>query len=190
MTYLLLLRGINGGTYHQVKMAALRDWLTAAGFTQVVSYANSGNFILDGPDNQAVCTQRVADVLATNVDFPLNFGLFPATTLCREFQQAPAWWDGTGQRQHLCLFKLTNYREQVTWLRDRLTTLDHIVTTPHLIFWTVDAVGNFQHSAYGQVFGTPFYQQTSARSYRTTRKLAQLLQERLDHPCYNREDDL
>lgn len=178
MTYLLILRGINGGTYHQVRMTTLRNLMIMAGFTRVRSYANSGNLIFDSQLEQAVCEQCISAVLAANIDFPLNFGVFSAAALVRDFRQVPTWWTGTGPRQHLCLFKLANYDEATTGLREPLTPLDHVVATPHLIFWTVDAPAGFQHSAYGQLFGTPFYQQTSARSYRTTLRLIQLLQER------------
>lgn len=180
MTTLLILRGINGGSYHHVPMAALREYLTKAEFTRVSSYATSGNLLFESSLAPVACKQRVADTLATHFDFPINFGIFDGATILSEMQAAPDWWDGQGHRQHMCLFKLTPAIDLDGWLRERLTPLDHVATTAHLIFWTVDTPGDFRHSAYGRVFGTPFYRQTSTRSYRTTHKLAQLLRERED----------
>jgi len=178
MDYLLILRGINGGSYHPVKMATLRALLTAAGFVHVTSYANSGNLCFTSNQSQPACEQRIAAVLSNNFAFPINFGVFAKSAFLAELQQAPIWWDGQGNRQHMCLFKLQDYGKHDTWLHDHLAPIDQVAMTPHLIFWTVAATGNFQHSWYGQVWGTAFYRQTSTRSYRTTHKLWQLLQER------------
>ncbi|MFD1549452.1 DUF1697 domain-containing protein [Levilactobacillus fuyuanensis] len=178
MDYLLILRGINGGSYHQIKMATLRALLTAGGLVNVTSYANSGNLCFTSDQSQPACEQQIATILGTNFDFPINFGVFTKTTFLTELKQAPAWWGSPDNRQHMCLFKLKNYAEHDGWLRDHLTPIDQVATTPHLIFWSVVASGNFQHSWYGQVWGTAFYAQTSTRSYRTTRRLWQLLQER------------
>lgn len=178
MDYLLILRGINGGSYHQVKMATLRALLTAAGLVNVTSYANSGNLCFTSNQSQPACEQQIATVLSTNFNFPINFGVFAKPAFLTELKQAPTWWDGQGNRQHKCLFKLRNYTDYGNWLHDHLMPIDQVATTPHLIFWSVAATGNFQHSWYGQVWGTAFYAQTSTRSYRTTRKLWQLLQER------------
>jgi uncharacterized protein (DUF1697 family) len=65
---IVLLRGINVGGRRKVSMAALRTWLTAAGFKNVQTYVQSGNVVLehDGPGDLA---DRVAEVLGANAGF-------------------------------------------------------------------------------------------------------------------------
>ncbi len=47
-TQIVLLRGVNVGSANRIAMPALRDALTAAGFTDVRTYLNSGNVLADG----------------------------------------------------------------------------------------------------------------------------------------------
>lgn len=186
MTNLLILRAINAGTPHQLKMADLRDWLQAVGTTAIQTVGNTGNCLFDCSETLTVCREHIANLLATHVDFTQPFGLLTGTTYLHELAQAPTWW-GTGTaNQHMLLVKLTTYAaDQDTWLTSRLTASDHVTITPHLIFWTVTGQ-DFRHSAYGQLNGTPFYQQTSTRSYRTATRLQALLTQRGAAACYTK----
>ena len=47
MGYILLLRAINVGGRNRVVMAELKQQLADLGFTQVISYINSGNLIFN-----------------------------------------------------------------------------------------------------------------------------------------------
>ncbi|MCB0634387.1 MAG: DUF1697 domain-containing protein [Saprospiraceae bacterium] len=49
-TWIALLRGINVGGKHIVPMKELRQLLEADGFTNVQTYIQSGNVVLDSPD--------------------------------------------------------------------------------------------------------------------------------------------
>lgn len=177
MTYLLILRAINAGTTHWLTMADLRDWLRVAGATAVKTVGNTGNCRFTSPLAPLAAQQHVADLLAEHLDFAQPFGLLTRAIFLREMAQAPIWWGNGQPGQHMVLFKLTTYStDQDSWLLRQLTTNDHVFITPHLIFWTVSDQ-DFRHSAYGQLNGTPFYQQTSTRSYRTGRRLQALLVE-------------
>ena len=46
MKYVLLLRGINVGGKNKVSMAELKEMISHLGYTNVISYINSGNIIL------------------------------------------------------------------------------------------------------------------------------------------------
>jgi len=170
MEDLLILRAVNAGTPHIVKMADLRDWLTTAGLQHVQTYRNSGNAFFTSARSLADCSQLVAATLTRHLPFPQPFGLFTRDELISTCAQAPDWWDGHGNRQHMLLFKLTTYvPAQAAWRMNQLTPVDHVVCTPQFIFWTVDGQRGFQRSFYRQLIGTPFYQQTSTRSYSTVK---------------------
>ena len=46
-TWVALLRAVNLGSHNKVSMPKLRDALAAEGFTDVQTYVNSGNVVLD-----------------------------------------------------------------------------------------------------------------------------------------------
>ncbi|AYM02373.1 DUF1697 domain-containing protein [Levilactobacillus yiduensis] len=186
MTNLLILRAINAGTPHQLKMADLRDWLQAAGATAVQTVGNTGNCLFDCSETSAVCQAHMANLLATHVDFAQPFGLLTGAAYLHDMAQAPNWWGSGPTNQHMLLVKLTTYTaDQDTWLTSRLTVNDRVAITPHLIFWTVTGQ-DFRRSAYGQLNGSPFYQQTSTRSYRTAMRLQTRLTQRGAAACYTK----
>ncbi|MCI1553178.1 MAG: DUF1697 domain-containing protein [Levilactobacillus sp.] len=186
MDNLLILRAINTGTTHRIPMADLHDWLQAAGFARVQTVGNTGNGVFTSDTPLTADTDRVANLLATHVDFDQPFGLMAGPDFLHELAQAPDWWTDAAPGQHMLLFKLTTYAlDQDTWLTHQLTANDRVAITPHLIFWTVTAP-DFRHSGYGRLTGTPFYHQTSTRSYRTAQRLQRLLVQRGQSTCYTK----
>jgi uncharacterized protein (DUF1697 family) len=71
----VLLRAVNVGGRNTVPMARLRDCLTDAGFTDVVSYLQSGNLVLGSRKSPASVGRDVAAVIAA------EFGLTIAVTV-------------------------------------------------------------------------------------------------------------
>jgi uncharacterized protein (DUF1697 family) len=71
----VLLRAVNVGGRNTVPMARLRDCLTDAGFTNVVSYLQSGNLVLGSRKSPASVGRDVAAVIAA------EFGLTIAVTV-------------------------------------------------------------------------------------------------------------
>jgi len=73
--FIVLLRGINIGGHNLVRMAALRDAPTAAGFGNVATYIQSGNVVLTSDKN--------ADDVAALVDkaFTTAFGFSSRPTV-------------------------------------------------------------------------------------------------------------
>lgn len=177
MDYLLLLRGVNVGGKSRVPMAELRDQLTAANFTNVRSYINSGNLMVTSSLDQATCERVIAQVLGEQFAFEIPFRLVDKPTFIATLKQAPAWWGADPQLRHNALFKLSIYDTALDeWLTQHVTTdYDQILITPTVIFWTSTFKVNYSRSFYAKIAGTPFYKQTSARNYNTTMKLKQLL---------------
>ena len=73
-TWVALLRAVNLGARNKVSMPKLREVLAAAGCTDVKTYVNSGNVVLDSPLRSAAKVgQQVHDVIAEHfgVDTPV-----------------------------------------------------------------------------------------------------------------------
>ena len=63
-TWVALLRAVNLGSHNKVSMPKLRDALAAEGFTDVKTYVNSGNVVLDSTlRSPAKVGQAVHDVI-------------------------------------------------------------------------------------------------------------------------------
>ena len=70
--YVAFLRGINLGSTNKVSMPRLREVAEGLGYTDVVTYINSGNLILTATDPAATIEERlhraIADELGPEVD--------------------------------------------------------------------------------------------------------------------------
>jgi uncharacterized protein (DUF1697 family) len=72
MRYVALLRGINVGGKTMVKMAELREWFTGLGFTNVVTYINSGNV---GFDARKMSDKKLARTIETAIEKNLGYAV-------------------------------------------------------------------------------------------------------------------
>ena len=72
MRVILLLRGINVGAHNRIKMPALREALTAAGFADVRTYVQSGNIVVssDTPADRLArdCERQIAESFGLSID--------------------------------------------------------------------------------------------------------------------------
>jgi uncharacterized protein (DUF1697 family) len=72
MRQVLLLRGINVGSRNRISMPSLRERLTAAGFSDVRTYVQSGNVVLssDASADELAreCEQHVAEGYGLSID--------------------------------------------------------------------------------------------------------------------------
>ena len=70
MRYVALLRGINVGGNTMIKMAELKESFAQLGFTNVVSYINSGNLAFDRPKagDEAVIVTKIEKALRKDFD--------------------------------------------------------------------------------------------------------------------------
>ena len=62
-TYIVLLRGINVGGKNKVSMAELKVGLEELGFTNVKTYINSGNVILDSKLTNKTIAKKIETIL-------------------------------------------------------------------------------------------------------------------------------
>ena len=92
MRYALLLRGINVGGKNKVGMNRLKSDLMELGFSNVVSYINSGNLFFDSTESEEVIRCRLERYFDATYEFPIPFIIVGAVTLRQEVDRLPDWW--------------------------------------------------------------------------------------------------
>jgi uncharacterized protein (DUF1697 family) len=91
-TWVALLRAVNLGSHNKVSMPKLRDALAAEGFTDVKTYVNSGNVVLDSSLRSAARVGRaVHDVIIDHfgVDTPVMMRTGPQLAKVLEWNPFP-----------------------------------------------------------------------------------------------------
>jgi uncharacterized protein (DUF1697 family) len=71
-TYVALLRGVNLGPNHKISMPALRAMAEDLGYTDVATYINSGNLIINSPKKAATVAREVADAIKDTFGHPID----------------------------------------------------------------------------------------------------------------------
>jgi uncharacterized protein (DUF1697 family) len=70
--YVAFLRGINLGPTNKVSMPRLRELAAGLGYTDVVTYINSGNLILTATDPATTIEQRLHDAIADELGLKVD----------------------------------------------------------------------------------------------------------------------
>lgn len=176
-TYVALLRGINVGGNNKVEMKKLQVVFETLGFSDVVTYINSGNIIFDSNTKNSVTLAAMIEQAIEK-----SFG-FPVRTLVRDEKNIRAIAKATP----LAWSNDTNQRTEVMFLWDafdKKTTLKLIPINPAIdtllyahgaIIWHIDDRKQYTKSGLRKFIGTEVYKHMTARNINTVRKLVSLM---------------
>ncbi len=89
-TYIVLLKGINVGGHKKVPMAELRELLTKTGFINVQTYIQSGNVILQSPqDDLQDIEETIQSAILNHFGFEVSVLVKTRENLKRIFNGSP-----------------------------------------------------------------------------------------------------
>ncbi|MFD2563103.1 DUF1697 domain-containing protein [Aquimarina rubra] len=88
--YIALLRGINVGGHKKIKMADLKEMLEKLGFSDVVTYIQSGNIVFrDASGNIDLLETKIQTAIKNRFDFDVPVLIMTHNTLNEIFQKNP-----------------------------------------------------------------------------------------------------
>lgn len=180
-THVLLLRGINVGGKNKVPMQALREFLEELGCTDVTTYLNSGNAIVDSSMSGAELAAKLESELPRRFHLDDELVKVLALSPAQLRSIADKRPKGFGDQPHL-------------HHSDAIFLIGIDVTDTMKVFFPregVDAVWPGESVVYsqrlsaertksrlGKIVGTPEYKSMTIRSWSTTTKLIALLDTR------------
>jgi uncharacterized protein (DUF1697 family) len=174
--YIALLRGINVGGNHIVKMADLKSCFESMGFGAVVTYIQSGNVLFDsGEVDQNKLTLQIEAALSERFGYNSKVFLVSQLTLIQIVSNAP---EGFGNLPD-------EFRYDVIFLKPPLTAeeaFSKIKSKEDVDFVTFgDGVLYFSRlssmssqSQMTKMIGTAVYKEMTIRNWNTTTKLCDL----------------
>jgi uncharacterized protein (DUF1697 family) len=177
--YVALLRGINVGGKNLIGMPALKAWFEAEGFTDVVTYIQSGNVIFSSKEKHAPLVARIETELSKAFAYIPTIVLRSRQQLNAVVREAPP---GFGARP-------TDYRYDVIFLRDPLSSSEALMSVS--VKDGVDRVfagrGVLYHSRLikraaqshlSRLVSMPVYKRMTIRNWNTTTRLLGLMEAR------------
>lgn len=176
-----LLRGINVGGRNKVPMVDLREAFTAAGYTAVTTYIQSGNVLFDAESEAAVDSLEAAieAMLERRFGLPLVVVVRSHLQLRAVVEDAPAGFGQDPGKYHSDAIFLkaplaSDQAMRVVRLRDGV---DQAWPGDGVIYFSRLSERRVQ-SRMSSIVGTPEYKQMTIRNWSTTTTLLRLLDER------------
>lgn len=177
MKFIALLRGINVGGNNKVAMSVLKTCFEEVGFTNVITYINSGNIIFE---STLTDTDTLIEMCETAIEKQFGFRIIctvlSAEQLLESLKHAPKWWN-QGEAKHNAIFVIAPRKaEEITAEIGQVNPEYERVEAYHpVIFWSAP-IKTFSRTRYSKIMGSKTYQSVTIRNANTTMKLAELCQ--------------
>ncbi len=175
MIYVALLRGINVGGNNKVEMKKLKSTFELLGFTNVVTYINSGNIVFeDKIKEQAAIVTEIEN--AIKKDFQLDIKV-----LVRDFEnidnickELPGSWTKNELMRTDVLFLWEKFDRPDIMNQLQINPVDNVIYLPGAILWNIEDK-NYSKSGMMKLMGTEIYRNMTIRNVNTVRKLHQIM---------------
>ncbi len=175
--YVALLRGINVGGKNLIRMPALKACFEDQGFSDVLTYIQSGNVLFRSSESDAAA---LAETIERTLSRTFGYDSRVVLRSCRQMEavlaRAPR---GFGAKPE-------EYRYDVIFLKEPLTAsralkdvttkdgVDEASRGPGVLYFS-RFVPRASQSRLGRIMGLPIYRSMTIRNWNTTTKLASLL---------------
>jgi uncharacterized protein (DUF1697 family) len=174
--YVALLRGINVGGNHIIKMVDLKACFEGQGLKEVATYIQSGNVVFSAGGKPADIARRLETAVHTTFDCRTKVVLRSEKEMAAIVARAPRGF-GT---------KPDKYRYDVIFLNAPLTAADAITKVPmregvdqaHAgagVLYFSRLVSKATQSKLGRVVALPIYKEMTIRNWRTTTTLLRMM---------------
>jgi uncharacterized protein (DUF1697 family) len=171
--YVALLRGINVGGNNKMEMKQLKTTFEKLGFTNILTYINSGNVIFSSLIEPVAKTIEAA----IKKDFNLTIPVLLRTTenIKKVYDSIPNTWQNNSEQKTdiLFLWEEINSKEVLKkiLINPEVDVLDFI---DGAIVWHVDRVV-YNKSGMHKFITSALYKLMTARNINTVRKLVELI---------------
>jgi len=175
MIYVALLRGINVGGKNKVEIKKLKTTFELLGFSNVVTYINSGNIIFEELSKESsVIVSEIES--AIRQDFQLEIKVLVRNSenieaICREI---PTTWVKNEMMRTDVMFLWEKFdRPQIIDLLP-ISSVDNVKYLSGAVLWNVEGK-NYSKSGMIKLMGTELYKNMTIRNVNTVRKLHQIM---------------
>lgn len=176
--YIAFLRGINVGGNSLIKMAELKEALTAAGLTNVKTYIQSGNVIFSSEINDS---DKLASLIKSAISKKFKLQVDVAVFTRAEWQQiietAPEWWGADPEWKHNLWIMIKPYDvKDITAATSALKPDIEAVEPGDGVLYQSLSIKYFGRTTTGsKIVSNPIYKRMTIRNFNTATKLRSLL---------------
>ncbi len=177
MKYIALLRGINVGGKNKISMRDLKACFENAGFSNTMTYINSGNVIFDSEkESTTQIAKRCEEIIEKEFDLPIRVTIIDVNTLKEALEHVPEWWGDDPNSKHNAIFVIqpATAKEIIEDVGEIKPEYEQIYVYKDIIFWSAP-LKTYSRTQWSKVVGKKAYNHITIRNANTTKKLLELV---------------
>ena len=177
--FVALLRGVNVGGNNMISMSLLKQSFEAMGFTDVVTYINSGNIIFKSKEADArKLESKIEKMLSKEYQLDSRVVLRSLPEMEKLVKNLPRNWnDDSGWRYNVIFLRHTIDSEKILAELEVKKDIEEVVYCPGALFWSAQ-ISELTRTNMLKLSSRKMYQDMTIRNQNTTRKLYELMKKR------------
>lgn len=174
--YFCFLRGINVGGKNKVSMPELKKLFEEHGFSDVLTYINSGNVIFSCNNSTEEKLKKECEALiAEKFQLNITVAIIAFHDLLTAVNHAPTWWDQDNESKHNAIFVLPPITvdeifKEVGEIKSEYEKIDYF---GQVIFWSAP-IKTFSRTRWSKIVGSSMYDFITIRNANTVKKVLEL----------------
>ena len=176
--YVALLRGINISGKNKISMSELKTGISELGYTEVVTYLNSGNVIFSSDSDD---TDALADTIKSMIKdrFALEIPVFVIwqQELKDILNHAPDWWGQDNKEIYdnlIFMIPPLSYEEFYAEIGEPKAEYERVQHDKNVIFWSFDRKKYQKTNWWSKTASAAVSDRITIRTANTVRKIAGL----------------
>lgn len=176
MTYVALLRGINVGGNNIIKMVALKECFEKAGFSNVLTFIQSGNVIFESSESEHSLEEKIEKLLSKTFHYQSVVMIRSLQEMKNVINNVPTDWNTR-----------TDIRCYIAFVKKPSTPQDVIAQTPvkegidvlkkgKTVVYMTSVLKDLTKSGINKIASQKVYKAITIRNYNTTKKIVALME--------------
>jgi len=182
MKYIVLLRGINISGKNKISMKELKKELETSQYSDVITYLNSGNIILQSDADKSSVTDDIKKI--NKEKFSLDIPVYTTTSLELKdvLDHHPEWW-GTDDKNIydnlIFIMPPATFEDLYAAIGEPTESIDRIQDYHDAVFWSFDLNNYKKSNWWKKTASTDIKDQITIRTANTMRKVLELCNKQL-----------
>ena len=174
--FVALLRGVNVGGNNTISMSSLKKSFETLGFTDVVTYINSGNIIFKSKEADArKLESKIEKMLVKDYQLDSKVVVRTFAEMAKIVESLPQTWTGdTRWRYNVIFLRHSIDSEEILRELEVKKDIEEVVYRPGALFWSAQ-VSDLTRTNMLKLSSRKMYQDMTIRNLNTTRKLYELM---------------
>lgn len=174
--FVALLRGVNVGGNNMISMSSLKKSFESLGFTEVVTYINSGNIIFKSKEADArKLESKIEKMLAKEYQLDSRVVLRSLSEMEKIVEKLPRnWTPDRDWRYNVIFLRHTIDSKDILRELELKKDIEEVVYCPGALFWSAQ-ISELTRTNMLKLSSRKMYQDMTIRNQNTTKKLCELM---------------